>query len=209
MGPCDRTRDAPLPFAGSLIPDYHLLSMQQDWNIKTRSDTCHVTGQPFVEGELFHTALFREGDGFRRADFSEEAWGQRMSAADAEQPFSSWRSRYEPPAPPAPEALPKDDAEGMLRTLADSSDPAHTNARYLLAVMLERKRILRPQASGEQGLLVYEHARTGETFLIPDPGLSLADLAAVQEEVSALLTGLSAPPAPSVAEIPATEAPEV
>jgi hypothetical protein len=167
--------------------------MQQDWNIRTRSESCEATGRHFAEGETFHTALFREGDGFRRADFSEEAWRERLTAEGADQPFSSWKSRYEPPAPPAPEALPKDDAEGMLRMLAGSDDPAHTNARYLLAVMLERKRILRPHPSQEKSLLVYEHAKTGETFLIPDPGLSLADLAAVQEEVSALLSGLGAP----------------
>jgi hypothetical protein len=82
----------------------------------------------------------------------------------------------------------------MLRRLLESNDPAHVNTRYLLAVMLERKRILRPQPSVEKGILVYEHARTGETFLIVDPALSLSDLVAVQEEVSALLSGLSAPP---------------
>ena len=81
----------------------------------------------------------------------------------------------------------------MLRRLLESNDPAHANTRYLLAVMLERKRILRPQPSEEPTLLVYEHSKTGETFLITDPRLSLSDLAAVQEEVSALLSGLSAP----------------
>jgi len=36
-------------------------------------------------------------------------------------------------------------------------------------------------------VLVYEHARTGESFTIPDPKLRLDQLARVQEEVSALL----------------------
>ncbi|NBZ96069.1 MAG: DUF3748 domain-containing protein, partial [Proteobacteria bacterium] len=124
----------------------------------------------------------------------EEAWNARSSDPAAPVAFSSWRSKFEPPAPPPPEPLPRDDAEGMLRRLLESNDPAHVNTRYLLAVMLERKRILRPQPSVEKGFLVYEHARTGETFLIIDPALSLADLVAVQEEVSALLAGLSAPP---------------
>lgn len=165
--------------------------MQQDWNIKSRSETCDATGRPFVEGEIFYTALFHEGDGFRRADLSEEAWNVRDADTAAEPVFSSWRSKFEPPAPPPSEALPRDDAEGMLRHLMESSDPAHTNTRYLLAVMLERKRLLRPQPSSEKGMLVYEHAATGETFVILDPQLSLSDLVAVQEEVSALLSGLS------------------
>ena len=168
--------------------------MQQDWNIRSRAEVCDATGKPFQEGEIFYTALFREEDEFRRADLCEDAWNARSSDPTAPVAFSSWRSKFEPPAPPPPEPLPRDDAEGMLRRLLESNDPAHVNTRYLLAVMLERKRILRPQPSVEKGFLVYEHARTGETFLIIDPALSLADLVAVQEEVSALLSGLSAPP---------------
>jgi len=169
--------------------------MQQDWNIKSRSEACDATGKPFEEGETFFTSLFQEGEGFRRTDLCEEAWNAR--AADPEAPafFSSWRSKFEPPAPPAPEALRRDDAEGMLRRLIESNDPAHTNTRYLLAVMLERKRILRPQPSPDKGTLIYERAGTGETFIVADPNLSLTDLVAVQEEVSTMLSGLSAPPA--------------
>jgi len=185
--------------------------MQQDWNIKQRSETCAATGRPFVEGESFHTALLREGEGFQRLDLSEEAWKARNEDPSAPAVFSSWRSKFEHPAPPPPEPLPRDDAEGMLRRLLESNDPAHTNTRYLLAVMLERKKILQPQPSPGKETLVYEHASTGETFLIADPDLSLADLAAVQEEVSALLAGMSAPPpaepsdSPDAPPTPATE----
>jgi len=174
--------------------------MQLEWKIKSRSDTCEATGRPFAEGETFHTVLFRKNDGFRRLDLSEEAWKARTTDTEAEPIFSSWRSKFEPPAPPPAEPLPRDDAEGMLRRLLESEDPSHTNTRYLLAVMLERKRILRPQPSPDTGTMVYEHASTGETFIITDPGLSLSDLASVQEEVSSLLAGLSAAaPASAVA----------
>ena len=167
--------------------------MQQDWNIKARAEACDATGHPFTEGEIFHTALFVDGDGFRRSDLCEEAWKARSLDPSAELPFSAWRSKFEPPAPPPPDPLPRDDAEGMLRRLIESNDPAHTNTRYLLAVMLERKRVLRPQPSPDKSTLIYERAGTGETFIITDPHLSLSDLVAVQEEVSALLSGLSAP----------------
>jgi hypothetical protein len=165
--------------------------MQQEWNIKSRSDVCDVTGRSFTEG-----------DGFDRIDLSEEAWNSRAVDAAAHPVFSSWRSRFEPPAPPPPEVLRRDDAEGMLRRLMDSNDPAHLKTRYLLAVMLERKRLLRPRPSPEKGTLVYEHAATGETFIITDPGLSLADLGTIQEEVTTLLTGLSLAPAPSATPSP-------
>jgi hypothetical protein len=168
--------------------------MQQDWNIKSRSEVCEATGRPFAEGETFYTALFLEGEGFRRLDLSEEAWKARSDDPSAEPVFSSWRSKFEPPAPPPPEPLPRDDAEGMLRRLIESNDPAHVNTRYLLAVMLERKRVLRQQPSPDKETLIYERAGTGETFIVTDPNLSLSDLVAVQEEVTSLLSGLTSPP---------------
>jgi hypothetical protein len=57
--------------------------------------------------------------------------------------------------------------------------------------MLERKRILkhRDTVRDENGneLLVYEHARSGESFTIPDPHLRLDELTQVQQEVATLL----------------------
>jgi len=48
-----------------------------DWPIKQRSEICNATQRPFVPGEVFYTLLYREGDGFRREDLSEEAWRDR------------------------------------------------------------------------------------------------------------------------------------
>ena len=53
--------------------------------------------------------------------------------------------------------------------------------------MLERKRLLKPMDSADPDVLVYERSETGETFLIPNPRLSLAQVPEIQAEVSALL----------------------
>lgn len=160
--------------------------MQNDWDIKSRAHKCSKTGREFEDGDFFYTQLFREADGFRREDLSEEAWAERN---DNIQPFSFWRSRYEPPAPPPPEPLKKDDAESLLRNLLSSGDPATANAAYILALMLERKKILVPVESSEADLLVYNHASTGETFVVRNPALSIEQIPAVQKEVAELLSG--------------------
>jgi hypothetical protein len=158
--------------------------MNQDWEIRKRSEACTLTNRPFSEGEFFFTAIFREGDGFRREDVSEEAW---VARTDGDTPFSFWRSKFELPPPPPPEPLAKQDAESILRKLIEENSDATKNARYILALMLERKRILKPMDSSDPDVLVYERAQTGETFLIPNPRLSLAQVPEVQKEVTALL----------------------
>ena len=137
-----------------------------------------------MEGEFFYTLLIREGEGFRREDLSEEAWKERN---DNIQPFSFWRSKYDPPAPPPAEPLPRDDAEGLLRRLIQENDPAYANVRYILALMLERKRVIRPLESSDDDMLVYEHLSTGETLVLANPKLSFDRIPEVQREVSALL----------------------
>jgi len=158
--------------------------MQADWEIKSRAHQCSRTGREFVEGEFFYTLLIREGEGFRREDLSEEAWKERN---DNIQPFSFWRSKYDPPAPPPAEPLPRDDAEGLLRRLIQENDPAYANVRYILALMLERKRVIRPLESSDDDMLVYEHLSTGETLVLANPKLSFDRIPEVQREVSALL----------------------
>ena len=92
-----------------------------------------------------------------------------------------------PPTPPPAEPLPRDDAEGLLRRLIQENDPAYSNVRYILALMLERKRVIRPLESSDDDMLVYEHLATGETFVLANPKLSFERIPEVQREVSALL----------------------
>ncbi len=182
--------------------------MPNDWEIKSRSHHCTATGKPFAEGDIFYTLLFRDpSEGYRREDLCEEAFSQRN---DNIQPFSLWRSKFEPPPPPAPETFPKATAEDLLRRVIEEDNAADVNLRYILAVMLERKKILKPVDRKETDsgpLIIYEHAKTGEIFLIPDPQLRLDQIEQVQEEVGQRLGMAPEPnaaPAPVAADTPAT-----
>jgi hypothetical protein len=184
--------------------------MQAEWNIKGRAETCSVTGRAFTDGETFWSALFWKDGTYERLDFCETAWKERN---DNIAPLSAWRSKFEPPAV-VHETLKKDDAESLLRQMMEENNPAHRNARYILALMLERKRLLRQidrQQNGNDIVLIYEHLPTSETWLIADPQLKLQDLAPVQAEVAEILAGrmqvseLAA--IPPVAEEPAVAEP--
>lgn len=159
--------------------------LPNDWAIKTRADACAATQRPFEAGEYFYTLLFRDPEGFRREDLSEEAWTKRNENIH---PFSFWKTRYEP-VPENPEPLGKENAEQLFRRLITSENPP-ANSCYVLAAMLERKRVLKQikTETAEKGrLLIYEHGVTGDVFIVPDPGLRLDELESVQNEVAQLL----------------------
>ena len=171
--------------------------MNQDWSIQSRGVACSVTGIPFDAGQYFHTLLFDDKTVLRREDLSEEAFKQR--APDAPQPFSHWRSKFEPAPPKAPEALGKQTAEDLLRKYMADPNPGLANVRYILALMLERKRQLKELEvrKNEDGSLtrIYQHGKSGEVFVIPDPGLKLSQVAEVQSEVADLLAAPASAPA--------------
>ena len=104
----------------------------------------------------------------------------------------------------------KDTAETLLRKLIEQNDPRYAPAGYILAVMLERKRVLKVKeqiVSDGKRVFIYEQPGTGDVFTIADPDLRLDQLEAVQRDVAALLEhGLNPPaPAPVAAAEAATE----
>jgi hypothetical protein len=160
--------------------------LPNEWAIKHRADACAATHRPFTAGEYFYTLLFRDADGYRREDLSEEGWANRNENI---RPFSFWKTRYEPLPLAPPEPLAKENAEQLFRRLL-SSNNAPANACYVLAAMLERKRVLkqiRSETAANGRVLIYEHGATGDVFIVPDPGLRLDELENVQNEVAQLL----------------------
>ena len=163
--------------------------LANDWAIKHRADACAVTQRPFVPGEYFYTLLYHAPDGYRREDLSEEAWQSRNENI---RPFSFWKSRYEPLPPKPAEPVPKENAEQLFRRLMASESPP-PNACYVLAAMLERKRVLKqvktePREGGRR-VLIYDQGSTGDVFIVPDPQLRLDELENDQNEVADLLRG--------------------
>lgn len=160
--------------------------MSQEWEIRTASRVCAGTGEPFVDQQVIYSRLAFTAEGYVRSDFSEAAWTDEERGRS----LSYWKSVYQAPKPPPPEALKKETAEGMLRQFMAKDDFSRKNAIYILAVMLERKRILKLKAQVREGgrrVLVYEHPRSGDVFTIADPDLQLDQLEEVQGQVSDLL----------------------
>src|SRR6185503_10600779 len=102
---------------------------------------------------------------------------------------SHWLGTYQSPPASAPDPILKATAETLLRKLTQRKDGRHAAACYILAVMLERKRLLKIKSQiREEGrrVFVYEQPATGDVFTVEDPRLQLAQLEAVQRDVAML-----------------------
>lgn len=168
------------------------MAIIQDWKIRSTHARCEVTGEPFADEQDFYTCIFEDpaSDGFIRRDYSVPAWKEVRKKLDPA-PYSFWKSTFKAPEREAEKETDSEASiEGMLRRFIDEDDPRTENARYILALMLERNKTLIPTDTKEaetRTLLFYEHADNGDVFIVADPGLRLDEIESVQREVSELL----------------------
>jgi hypothetical protein len=182
-----------------------------EWNIQSRAHACEACGLPFADKQPYRTILWEENKELRRSDICEPC-AEKAGDARARAGFiSHWQGVYTaPPAQPV-EAIQKETAETILRKLIEQNDPRHAPAAYILAVMLERKRLLKVKEQltrDGQRIFVYEQPKTGDLFTIVDPNLHLDQLEEVQRDVAQLLEhGLNPPPAGEAVPVTAAETP--
>jgi len=182
--------------------------MAQDWNISPRGNLCADCEKVFENNETYFSALVFGEEGYQRLDFCVGCWVGKEAEL---QPFSSWKGTYIVPPPPdeKQEPLKKENAESLLRRLIEDDDASNAGVIYILAIMLERKKELveKDVRVDEDGTVhrVYEHRKTGETFLILDPQLRLDRLGEVQMQVAEMLGMADKTEKESE---PATESPE-
>jgi hypothetical protein len=183
-----------------------------EWNIQSRSHACQACETPFTDKQPYHTLLFDDRSDYARVDVCPACWEAQYSqgAQDRKGFVSHWQGVYLAPPPPDADPIQKETAETLLRKLVATGDAKHATACYILAAMLERKRLLKVQSQVKENgrrLFIYEHTKSGDVLTIADPQLQLDQLEAVQHEVALLLEhGLEGPPAPAVEGYVATPA---
>jgi hypothetical protein len=158
-----------------------------NWSVRKCAKACTKCEREFKDKEVLLSNLTFDAGEYKRNDFCKACW-------DKDNPgLSSWKTIFMVPPPPEEEAVKKENAESLLRRLLAKENDEDLNAVFILTVMLERKKILveRDTQRTEDGrkLRIYEHKKTNESFMVIDPELKLAELADVQEQVVALLSG--------------------
>ncbi|NDC52871.1 MAG: hypothetical protein EBZ74_00940 [Planctomycetia bacterium] len=99
--------------------------------------SCHHSGRPFAPGEIFYSALVRADTGLERVDVAADRW-----QGPPERALAWWRSAHPAAANAGPELAPVDALLDVLERL--DGRPEDAPLRYLLALELVRRRVLRP-----------------------------------------------------------------
>ena len=164
----------------------------QDWNIRSRAHECSECQKGFKDKQSYRTLLFHGEEEFNRVDLCNACWKDHYQDDFKNQEgfLSVWQGTYKAPPPPEPDAIQKANAEQLLHQLVELNDPQFLAASYILAVMLERKRIIKVKdqiQEEDRRVFIYEHPKNGDVFSIPDPGLKLTELAEVQKQVADLM----------------------
>ena len=167
------------------------MAIAESWHVRSRGRECSATRSSFSDGQTIVTALFpdSQSSGYIRRDFSVAGWANNQESGEA--PFSFWRSVFSAPIADATRnPIEKFSAEEILQRLVEEDEDHTESARFILAVMLERQKLLREtdtQPTTNGILRVYEHRKSGEVFIVKDPNIPLSQIEAVQNEVLILL----------------------
>jgi hypothetical protein len=156
-----------------------------DYQIQPSTRRCSATGRELQPGERCYSVLVDDGSKLLRKDFSAEAWQGPPPEA-----FSFWVTRV--PAPQGRRRPPIDDdiLLDCFHRLEGQHEPGKINFRYVLALLLMRRRRFQfEEARSEDGqeVLVLRCGRSGARHEVINPGLGEDEMAAVQDDVFAAL----------------------
>src|SRR6185312_11215978 len=179
-------------------------------NLDPLAAGCAVSGTAFAEGDRVVSYLMR---GPKLEAVRADVLADRAAEYTPVGPVACrWVQVYKPrvKGENADRAL-KLSAESLFLTLMDPlTEPSEENTRLIqfLALMLERKRVLKPRGRTKDGLnTIYEHAKTKQTFEIAADELTPAFFIKIQEQLGVLVgepkpKAEAAPAAPSAEPAP-------
>jgi hypothetical protein len=156
-----------------------------DYEIQPNTRRCAVSGRELRPGEKFYSVLREENGKFSRLDYSSEAW-----QGPPEGSFSFWTGRIRAGEEDKRSPIDDDLLMDCLQRLEGETEPNRVNFRYVVALLLMRRKRLRfeeVRTEADQEILLLRCVRTRNAYRVLNPRLSEVEMAAVQEEVFKVL----------------------
>lgn len=160
--------------------------MATDWDIREPASRCSLCEKEFAGGQEVHSALVEIEDSFERYDCCEACWQSNRPEAV----YSTWRTTTPEREKPIAKRLNSEVVLDFFHRLENEADRRKQSFRYVLALMLLRKKVMRFEGvEREDGaeMMVLRDARSGVPYSVPDLHLAGEELSQMTEEISRLL----------------------
>lgn len=158
--------------------------MTVDWQVGKNSRVCSASGREIDVGEEHYSALIESPEGFIRQDFSVDAWGD----VDKSGFFSFWKTRaHEKDEKKKRLVIDTEAFYTFFCSLMETEEEDKILFRYLVSLILTRKRILRLddiQKTPDGDVLVLYDRRTETTVRVDCPEVTQDELAEAQETLN-------------------------
>ncbi|RMF73144.1 MAG: hypothetical protein D6744_15985 [Planctomycetota bacterium] len=160
-------------------------------------ERCAACDAAFEPGDVVHACLLLTDAGYVRRDFCESC------GVCAEQPpLAQWRTRRRAPDQPRP-AFDRESIVTFFERLSQPETPQQIELRFVLALLLWRKKILQLESTkpGPQGeVWRFRASRRDARHDVVRPDLDDERIETLSEQIEQLLSGACDPP--SVAQTP-------
>ena len=157
------------------------------WEVERATGRSTVSGKPLEEGEEFYSVLLEEGESFRRADYSLDEWEGPPEGA-----FCHFRTRMPIRQKRKQLLVDNEILLAFFTRLARETEPVRIQFRFVLALILMRKRLLRYEGTEQQNgqeiwrmVLPRDHSK----HTVINPHLNDDQIGAVSGQLSAILHG--------------------
>jgi hypothetical protein len=156
------------------------------YDVPRPAGKCAVSGRDITSGEKFIAAVRETDTGLERVDVSPECW----EAFDRSNLLGFWQTTM--PRPEEKRKLFVDDEVlcNLFERLADAAEPAKISFRFMLALVLMRKRfIVYEDSRHEDGrdLWVVRMKGRDERLNLIDPKLNEQEMAEVSQQLGQIL----------------------
>ncbi len=162
--------------------------MANDWEVSKATGHCAVTGRKLEEGEVYYAALFERPEGLVRQDVSADAW-----TGPPPESFCYWKARV-PVREKRSERVSVDQAllMNLFLRLEDEASEAKQRFRFVLALLLMRKRLLKFEQTVRDGETEYWQMRLVEdqsVHQVLNPRLTDEQTERLGRQLTAILSG--------------------
>jgi len=162
--------------------------MANQWEFSRTTGNCAATGRELAEGESYYAVLFETPEGFERKDYTLEAWSGPPQGS-----YCYWRARVPVREKKSgPVTVDHTLLTHFFLRLEDEDSQIKQQFRFVLALLLMRKRHLKFERAVREGGLEYWQVRLvreQSEHKVLNPRLSDQEVRQLSEQLTAILNG--------------------